>query len=295
MSDEIKLAFAHPGARSENTQSELLDRISVRDFIKTVEIGAFQAERGTTQRICFNIVVEVRPWEGPLDDDVDRILSYDKVTEAIEGELSEERLNLLETLAERVAERILIEPQAERVFVRIEKLDRGPGNLGVEIVRASTKDNHIRALADTPHPIVVYLDNGVIGSGKVKSWIDAAAAHEHPVIFCVGLPEANLAQAKHPMPQRRIDLLGIEQNAWILGSHDDRCVVVGTRTELDWGMRNDQIMVWAPSKMVLDAVEGPSAGVTDAKALVTWFATEIEAVDVVIAGNDDKPFGRHAP
>ena len=45
-------------------------------------------------------------------------------------ELAEERLNLLETLAERIADRILHAPQALRVFVRIEKLDRGPGALG---------------------------------------------------------------------------------------------------------------------------------------------------------------------
>ncbi|MGH1357118.1 MAG: dihydroneopterin aldolase, partial [Thalassovita sp.] len=44
-----------------------------------VEIGAFQQERGTTQRIRFNIVVEVQPLTGPVDDDVDRILSYDRV------------------------------------------------------------------------------------------------------------------------------------------------------------------------------------------------------------------------
>ena len=82
------------------------------------------------------MVVEVQPLSDEIDDDVDRILSYDRVTEAIEAALSEERLNLLETLAERVAERILLAPQAQRVFVRIEKLDSGPGNLGVEIVRS---------------------------------------------------------------------------------------------------------------------------------------------------------------
>jgi dihydroneopterin aldolase len=55
------------------------------------------------------------------------------VTEAIGVRLHAERINLLETLAARVAERILLlEPQAERVFVRIEKLDRGPFALGVE-------------------------------------------------------------------------------------------------------------------------------------------------------------------
>lgn len=137
MCSETRLAFAHPSERAAATATDPeLDRISLRDHIVEVEIGAFQAERGVTQRICFNVVVEVKPLTGPVDDDVDRILSYDRVTEAIAAALAVERLALLETLAERVAERILIEPQAVRVFVRIEKLDRGPGALGVEIVRA---------------------------------------------------------------------------------------------------------------------------------------------------------------
>ena len=85
-----------------------LDRLSVRDHIVEVEIGAFQQERGTTQRVCFNVVVEIAPLPADLDDDVDRILSYDKVTEAIGYELARERLALLETLAERIAERILL-------------------------------------------------------------------------------------------------------------------------------------------------------------------------------------------
>ena len=84
MSHEIRLAFEHPAARASATAPDgPLDRISVRDHVVAVEIGAFQAERGTTQRICFNIVVEVRPMADALDDDVDRILSYDRVTEAI--------------------------------------------------------------------------------------------------------------------------------------------------------------------------------------------------------------------
>ena len=135
MIDDIHLAFAHPEERAAATAAGVPDRISLRDYIVTVEIGAFQAERGTQQRIRFNVVVEVQPPTGPMDDDVDRILSYDRVTEAITSALAAERLNLLETLAERVAELIIASPQAMRVFVRIEKLDRAPGALGVEIMR----------------------------------------------------------------------------------------------------------------------------------------------------------------
>jgi dihydroneopterin aldolase len=285
--DDLKHAFAHPSARSEATAEAPCDRISVRDHILTVEIGAFQAERGTTQRIRFDVVVEVQPLSDKIDDDVDRILSYDRVTEAIEAALSEERLNLLETLAERVAERILLAPQAQRVFVRIEKLDRGPGNLGVEIVRSKSRifDANLRGLEETPHPIVLFLANNVIDEGHLEAWLSAAEDNTRPVIICVGMPEAGAPQvAAHRMVQRRIDLLAIEQNAWIFASHDPRCVVVGTKTELDWGMRHDQISLWAPSKIVLDAVDGPPTDMVDISALVEWFAQEMQAAQLVFVG-----------
>ena len=76
MTNEIRLAFAHPSERAAAMAGDTpLDRISLRDHAVEVEIGAFQAERGVTQRICFNVVVEVQPLTGPIDDDVDRILS----------------------------------------------------------------------------------------------------------------------------------------------------------------------------------------------------------------------------
>ena len=285
MSSEIKWAFGHPSERAEATAGpDVLDRISLRDHIVTVEIGAFQAERGTTQRICFNVVVEVAP-QGVLDDDVDRILSYDKVTEAIAHELAAERLNLLETLAQRVADRILMEPQARRVFVRIEKLDRGPGALGVEIMRARPTNSPAASNPDDrPHPEVIYLSNAAIASPHLKGWIDQLEAGHRPTILCVGAPDLPAPQAAHPLAQRRIDLLAIEQNAWVLAARDPRCVVVNSRTELDWSMRQGQISVWAPSKIVLDAVDGPSAQPRDALALVLWFARHMQAADVVVIG-----------
>lgn len=259
MPSEIHLAFAHPSERSEATAPRApLDRISLRNHIVEVEIGAFQAERGTTQRICFNVVVEVTPLPADLDDDVDRILSYDRVTEAIAHELSEERLNLLETLAERVAERILLEPQAVRAFVRIEKLDRGPGALGVEIVRARDQVASEVDSEERPHPRLMYLSNSAIDSANLTGWIDQMECRKRPLILCVGAHELATPQTGHKWTQRRIDLLAIEQNAWRLAAKDDRCVVVATRTELDWAMKNGQICVWAPSKIVLDAVDGPS-------------------------------------
>ncbi|MEW9919031.1 dihydroneopterin aldolase [Marimonas sp. MJW-29] len=286
MSNEVRLAFAHPSERAEAmASSEPLDRISLRDHIVEVEIGAFQAERGVTQRVCFNVVVEVRPLSGPIDDDVDRILSYDKVTEAIATELGVERLALLETLAERVADRILLEPQAVRAFVRIEKLDRGPGALGVEIVRAREGAPPPELMRkDAPHPQLVFLSNAAIASPHLTSWLDQLEATGQPLIICVGAADVPAPQVPHRMAQRRIDLLAIEQNAWVLAARDDRCVVVETRTELDWAMKNGQTCVWAPSKIVLDSVDTPSAQPRDAVALAAWFAATFDAQELLVIG-----------
>ncbi|SMY08661.1 dihydroneopterin aldolase [Flavimaricola marinus] len=286
MTDDIHLAFAHPGERAAATSREgtPLDRISLRDHIVEADIGAFQQERGLIQRLRFNVVVEVALLTAPVDDDVDRILSYDRVTEAIEAALAEDRLNLLETLAERVALGILAAPQAMRTFVRIEKLDRGPGALGVEIVRSRDAAEPNPAQASVPHPLVVYLSNDAIAAPDLSTRLDQLAADGVPLVLCVGAADCPAPQTSIAMAQRRIDLLAIEQNAWVLAGRDKRCIVVGTRTELDWAMRHGQISVWAPSKIVLDAVDGPSASPSDALALVAWFAKQMGAVELRVIG-----------
>ncbi|MFQ6554254.1 dihydroneopterin aldolase [Aestuariibius insulae] len=286
MTDDIHLAFAHPAERAAATSETLRDRISLRDHTVSVEIGAFQAERGTTQRIRFNVVVEVRPLDGPIEDDVDRILSYDRVTEAIATEIGAERINLLETLAERVAERILLEPQAVRTFVRIEKLDRGPGALGVEIVRTRRDGLRVVSPADTAvlHPRVVLLANEAVQSGQLSNWLDALERSGVPTILTVCPPQTDAPQTPVKMVQRRIDLLSLEQACWVLAGRDPRCVVVETATELDWGMRNGQISVWAPSKLVLDAVDTVPPGPEDPVVLAGWFAGQMAAAELVCVG-----------
>lgn len=291
MADEIRLAFAHPNERAVATADDTpRDRISLRDHIVEVEIGAFQAERGVRQRVRFNVVVEVQPLTGDIDDDVDRILSYDRVTEAIAFELAAERVNLLETLAEGIAERILLEPQAMRAFVRIEKLDRGPGALGVEIVRtrrdygAHLQEVAQEAAQERPHPRVVYLSNAAIEDGGLTRLIDALSAAKEPLVLCTGPAALPIPQTGHKMTQRRIDLLAIEQNGWMLAARDLRCKVVATRTELDWAMKNGQICIWAPSKIVLDSVQGPKGSLPAPAALGAWFAEEMEACEYLVIG-----------
>lgn len=286
MGDDARLAFEHPEERAKATADRPYDRISLRDHVVEAEIGAFQIERGVTQRMSFNVVVEVRPSQGADTDDVDDILSYDRVTEAISAELEVERLALLETLAERIADRILREPQALRVFVRIEKLDRGNGKLGVEIVRSTEDLAPVEASDEAVSPLVVHLTDEALRSDRLSSWIDQFALSETPVVLSVDAPD-DVPHLASKIADRNVVLLAIEQAAWRLASIEPRCIVVASKTELDWGMKNGQISVWAPSKLVLDSSEIPDVDFRVSASLAGWFAEQIKAEKLLILGKAD--------
>ncbi|WP_069299620.1 dihydroneopterin aldolase [Neptunicoccus sediminis] len=287
MANETSLAFDTVEARSRATaQDAPLDRISVRDFTTSVEIGAFQSERDVEQRIRFNVVLEVARHGAADTDDVDQVLSYDTITEAIAAELAAERLNLLETLAERIAERILTHAKAERVFVRIEKLDRIPGSLGVEIVRSKSGLSGGQTVDNAElRPLVILLPNAVLSDGQGADWLNAVATHDRPAIICLEPVETGAEPTGQGAIDQRLRLLAIEQNAWMLSARDPRCVVVSSRTELDWAIKNGQLSVWAPSKMVLDAVDSGLDSDSGAVELARWIAQELGAKGLSVAGS----------
>ena len=74
-----------------------VDQILVRDYVKEIDIGAFQSEYGVKQRVSFNVILEVNTDNQPMHDNVDLVLSYDNIIEVIEDEIGQKRVALLET------------------------------------------------------------------------------------------------------------------------------------------------------------------------------------------------------
>ena len=139
MENSDVIAFGDLYNRSvSDKKNRLLDRIAVRDYVIQAEIGAFQSERGKKQRLRVSVVLEIDLVKSNNFDDVDHIISYDTIIDAINKQLSIERINLLETFADRVSTDVLSDSRVRRVFVRVEKLDRIPGALGVEIAVSYT-------------------------------------------------------------------------------------------------------------------------------------------------------------
>ncbi len=99
-----------------------------------VEIGAYGFERGHAQRVRFDVDVEVYRLNGP--DDMRVAFSYDVIMDAIKIILAAGHVELVETIAERLAESILLHDRARAVRVEIAKLDVAPpASVGVAIRR----------------------------------------------------------------------------------------------------------------------------------------------------------------
>ena len=115
------------------------DRIFVRDFVVPARIGAYARERERPQNVRFNVDVKVRR-AGHSVEDMRDVFSYDVITDGIRIIVAQEHIAFLETLAERVADLVLRHPRVVNVTARVEKLDVGPGGVGVEIVRERPAD-----------------------------------------------------------------------------------------------------------------------------------------------------------
>jgi dihydroneopterin aldolase len=116
------------------------DRVFIRDLVLDVEIGVYTHEKGATQRVRFSVDVDLTPVNRAIDDDIGRTFDYDTIIEGIKDIIARGHINLVETLAEEVAGRCLSHPRVARVTVKIEKLDKEPGAVGVEIVRVKGND-----------------------------------------------------------------------------------------------------------------------------------------------------------
>ncbi len=133
------------------------DKIFVRDFVLPVQIGAYSFEHGHTQKVRFDVVADVlRVTHAP--EDMRHVFSYDIIMDGIRTIVARGHVQLSEALAEQVAALVLEDPRVVRVRVRVEKLELGPGGVGVEIERTRAAEQshalhqHGMASADSLFP-----------------------------------------------------------------------------------------------------------------------------------------------
>ena len=133
-SSDYRLLADRHYSRDERGDAVTHDRIYVRDFVIPMSIGAYSHEQGRQQRVRFNVMAEVRR-RARAADDMEGVFSYDVITDAIRSLAHSEHIAVVETLAEHIAAAVLENEAVRGVVVRVEKLDVGPGSVGIEIER----------------------------------------------------------------------------------------------------------------------------------------------------------------
>lgn len=128
----MKKARSSPARRPATTPM----RLFVRDLVLPCRIGVHQHERVADQRIRLNVELGV-DLPRPVGDDLDNTLCYGEIMTGIRHVVGGGHVNLIETLAERIAEMCLADPRVQAAKVRIEKLEVFPEatSVGVEIER----------------------------------------------------------------------------------------------------------------------------------------------------------------
>lgn len=127
MSGKVSISTRHEGP--------VLDRIFVRGLVLPVAIGVYDEEQGITQKVRFTIEAAVGVGVSPKGDNLEEVPSYDDLVKAVKAVIADGHVGLVETMAARIADRCLADKRIVSVLVRVEKLERGPDAVGVEIVR----------------------------------------------------------------------------------------------------------------------------------------------------------------
>ena len=131
--------MSSPAERVTALPAALLGRtlnVFVRDLVLPCRIGVYSHEQHGEQRVRINL--DLTCLEHPaINDEYRNVICYAEVVEGIRKLLAEGHINLVETLAERIAADCLADHRVLIAKVRVEKLDVMPeaASVGVEIER----------------------------------------------------------------------------------------------------------------------------------------------------------------
>jgi len=121
-----------------------LRHVFVRDMVLSATIGVYPHEHAAVQRVRVNVDLGVEDdgaralSRAPVGrDELARVVSYERIAIEVRRIVGAGHMNLVETLAERIAASCLIDPRVLLARIRVEKLDVFPDavSAGVEVER----------------------------------------------------------------------------------------------------------------------------------------------------------------
>jgi 7,8-dihydroneopterin aldolase/epimerase/oxygenase len=113
----------------------MTDRVSVRDLAVAAVIGVHDWEREVEQTLIISVDMAADVRKAAANDDLSDALDYSAVAETITAVMRDGRFRLVETAAERVAERVLAEYPVAWLRLEVRKPIRDGYTAAVTIER----------------------------------------------------------------------------------------------------------------------------------------------------------------
>ena len=285
---------------SSEPQRKNIDRILVRDYLQLIEIGAFQSEFKVKQRVSFNVSLEVKPQSFPLHDNVDCVLSYDNIIDIINEEVKGGRVDLLETLAEHVALSCLGLEGVLEATVRIEKLDKGAGKLGVEIVRRSSetaknllRSRHYRkreanVQKRVPNSGLLFVSSSIFQGDLKDDLQDFLLKTKKSWVICFSEIFDIFLQYTGNTNDLKIRLMAISQSAIKFQGLHPEWPLARSMTEVSFLLKNKNSCLWCPKIDLVGSELYQSLENSFSYSLAADLARNLLFTDMYILSNDQK-------
>ena len=124
--------------KSKKSKNTIKRTVLIKDFIIYEIIGIHQKEKINTQKIVFNIVINVNQNIYPDENNLASIVDYEKITNKLKILAKNKKYNFLESLAEDSFREIFSDKRINSVKIKIEKPDAiaDAQSVGVEVFKS---------------------------------------------------------------------------------------------------------------------------------------------------------------
>ena len=117
-------------------------KVLIKDLVLKILVGIHNFEKKKKQRVKFNLVININQNLVPNDKDLKSIVNYEQVIKTIMKITSRKHYPLLETLAEKIFDKLFENMRIKKILLRIEKLDviKNTTSVGIELEKTRSNE-----------------------------------------------------------------------------------------------------------------------------------------------------------
>ena len=117
-------------------------KVLIKDLVLNMLVGIHSFEKKKKQRVKFNLIINIDQNLTPNDKDLKSIVNYEQVIKVINKIIARKHYPLLETLAEKIFDKLFENMRIKKILLRIEKLDviKNTTSVGIELEKTRSNE-----------------------------------------------------------------------------------------------------------------------------------------------------------